>query len=257
VRKHCNLHVVGWYKNPPDNRDFVYQQIFQMEVARREGLTSGIFLFPVHEYLPGFSNQIELEEPAGRFSRSEKAPLSPSDLLLAPFLAFEYGDIYVVWDTDYKKSENPADIRRSEGKGGSDVWEPAAGGPKEFPYGSGAGPEFPAAYAQWVYDLTHWGVLQYARTAAVAGERVYAAFRLDGGPWIEPQTDGSDVLYAWDAKRGIASFRSKGAAACVWYVNPYADNRRHTIEIRHPTKPGVTWRGTVAGDGLHVALVRL
>lgn len=258
VRKYCNMHVVGWYKNPPDNRDFAYLQIFQMEVAQREGLTTGVFLFPVYEYLPGFSNEIRLENPAGQFSRSDKAPLSPADLLMAPFLAFEYGDIYVVWDTDYKRSRNPADIRRSESKGGSDIWMPATNSPGQFPYASGSGPDFPAAYAQWVYDMTHWGVLLYSRTAPTAGgRRAYAAFRLDNGPWIEPQPDGSDVLHAWDGKRGIASVRLKGRDACVWYLNPYADNQRHTIEIRHPSKPTLTWKGFVAGDGIHVAMLKL
>lgn len=254
IRDTCNLHVVGWYKNPPDNRDFTYQQIYHMEVARRLGLTSGVFLFPVYEYPPGFSNQIDLSSPAGRFSRSDKAPLSPSELLSAPFLAFEYGNLYVVWDTDYKRSDDPRDIHRSEFKGGSDLWEPDPGAPAEFPYAHGPGQGFPATYAQWVYDMTHWGVLLYARTAILAGgRREYAAFRLDDGPWIEPQTDGSDVLHAWREQRGIATVRDNGDALCVWYLNPYADNRPHSIEIRHPSNPSLTWTGVVSGDGIHVA----
>lgn len=257
LRRYCNLHVQGWYKSYPDDRNFVYQQLFQMEAATGLGLTSGIFLFPVHEYLPGFSNLIELEKPAGRFTGSDKAPLSPSELIMAPFLAFEYGDIYVVWDTDYKRSGDPSNIHKNPIKGESDWWEPEEGGRPTYPYTSGSGQGFPATYAQWTYDMTHWGVLLYQRTkAAFDGKRQYAPFRIDKGPWIEPQSNGSDILHAWDAERGIASIRIKGKNACIWYLNPYADNRQHTIEIRHPTKRNLTWKGTVAGDGIHVAMVK-
>ncbi|GHB64258.1 hypothetical protein [Persicitalea jodogahamensis] len=245
--KSTNTHMTGWYKNAPDETTYVYKRLYNMQVSRKLGLFTGVFIFPVHEWLPGFSWQVEVASPAGKFSRSDKAPLSPSELVTAAFLGLDEGDIAIVWDTDFWLSKNPADQKVSWMGTGKDRWE----GPGEFPYksnGAGFG-----GYPQWTYDVFHFGVLLYSHTSAATdgGESHYASFRIDGGSWITPRLDGSDVLDAWDQKRGLAKVTKKGKVVTISYVNPAADNQPHSIEIRDPDNASRTWRGTVFGDVIH------
>ena len=249
-----NTHVTGWYKGLPDDRSYIYEKLYAMQVSKKLGLYTGVFIFPVHEYLPGFSWYLEAKNPDGMLSRSDKAPLAPSELITAAYLALDEGDLAIVWETDFQRSPRTNDLVINYTGKNKDIWAPASGigGPGTYPYRSVSGDGFPY-YPQWTYDFFHWGILLYNQTSAVTegGESKYAAFRLDGGPWIEPQADGSDVLDAWNDKRGLAKVTKKGSVATVSYLNPSADNIPHSIEIRNPDNAGQIWQGTVFSDMIH------
>lgn len=102
-----NTHLTGWYKTFPDDNDYVYKKLYAMQASKRLGLFTGVFLFPVHEWQPGFSWQVDVAAPAGKFSRSDKAPISPGELVTAAYLGLDEGDIAIVWDTDAWMSKNP------------------------------------------------------------------------------------------------------------------------------------------------------
>ena len=248
--RNTNTHVVGWYKNAPDETTYVYKKLYNMQVSKKLGLFTGVFIFPVHEWQPGFSWQVSTTNPAGKLAQSDKAPLSPSELMTAAYLGLDEGDISIVWETDFQRSKNPNDITTSW-MGGKRIWEPAPGSPGLFPYKT-SGTTFPG-YPQWVYDLYHFGTLLYSYTSAATdgGESHYADFRIDGGSWIVARPDGSDVLDAWDQKRGLAKVTKKDKLVTISYVNPSADNRSHSIEIRDPDNASRTWKGTVFGDMIH------
>lgn len=255
-----NTHVTGWYKSHPDDRAYVYEKLYAMQVSKRLGLFTGVFIFPVHEYLPGFSWYFEAKNPDGMLSRSDKAPLSPSELITAAFLGLDEGDLAVVWETDFQRSPRTADLVINYTSKNKDIWEPASGsgGPGTFPYKSVSGDGFPY-YPQWTYDLFHFGILLYNASSAATegGESKYAAFRLDGGPWIEPQPDGSDVLDAWTDHRGLVKVTRKGTTATISYLNPSADNQPHSIEIRDPANASRTWQGRVFSDMVHAVNLTL
>ncbi len=254
--KNTNTHVTGWYKNAPDEMGYVYKRLFNMQVSRKLGLHTGVFLFPVHEWVPGFSWQVTTTNPAGKLSQSDKAPLPPSELVTAAFLGLDEGDIAIVWETDFQRSKNPNDATTSW-MGGKRIWQPVTGSPSEFPYKTQS-PTFPG-YPQWVYDFFHWGILLYHATsqATDGGESRYADFRIDGGNWIEARPDGSDLLDAWNERRGLAKVTKKGDIVTVSYLNPFADNKPHSIEIRSPFNASQTWSGQVFSDMIHAVNLTL
>ncbi|NIJ55962.1 hypothetical protein [Dyadobacter arcticus] len=237
--------------------------LFAMEMWQKLGKYTGYFLFNQNEWAPdSFTDRTSYAE--GDFYRSDKPVHSPSFQILMGFLAHEYGNIFVDWGTALKQpaSKKPLGYYQPVHQG-MDSWRPKPGGPASFPFyyplGVGLpGEDFYSALAV-SSDYSYFGNLLWIQTGGQVsgGTPYYCSYRLDGNNWIERKTNGSDIVSAYFDNRGIARCRISGNKMVLYYFNVFADNLKHTIEIKHPIDPSKTYTGAVAGNGIHVVMIDL
>jgi hypothetical protein len=237
--------------------------LFAMELWKKLGKYTGIFLFNQNEWAPdSFTDRITY--PEGDLYRSDKPIHSPSFQILMGFLAHEYGNIFVDWGTFLKQpaAKKPLGYYQPLHQG-MDHWRPKPGGPANFPFyyplGVGLPPENFYSSMAVSADYSYFGNLLWMQTGGqvASGTPYYCTYRLDGNSWVERKANGSDIVSAYFDMRGIARCRISGNKMVLYYFNVFADNLRHTIEIKHPTDPSKIYTGTVAGSGIHVTMVDL
>jgi hypothetical protein len=110
-----------------------------------------------------------------------------------------------------------------------------------------------------VGDYSHFGNLLWMQTGGqvAAGTPYYCSYKLDNGSWFERKANGSDLIHAYYDQRGVARCRIQGNKMVLFYFNLFADNLKHTIQIKHPTDPSKFYTSTVAGSGIHVTMIDL
>ena len=83
------------------------------------------------------------------------------------------------------------------------------------------------------------------------GTQNFLSFRIDGGAWTEAvNRDADDMVNARSQKRGLVDSIHNNREIAWYFVNPFADNPWHTLDVRFPNGKVVTNR--VAGNGIHI-----
>ena len=263
-----DINFYEWYRVLADDENAIYQMLFQLEVSRRSGFMPGVFMFhhlesklgPAHG--PGFSYEVDMSNhptAKGKLYRGDKPLNQVHELLGVPLMALEWGDVFVYWDGTRTHSNDITKVNTYANEfdqpgADKDYWAPNPGQPASFPYTYTGGTRYPTN-PEFTYDMMHFGGPgRYAKLAATeGGTPVYATFRINGGSWITPQGNGSDVLAAWGGTRGVCRVRVVGNKVRVTWVDPYAANTSRTLEIKHPTQPTVILGTEVFGRGAQVA----
>jgi hypothetical protein len=245
-----NLIVEGVYINAPDMQNgFLYNSLFRMELFKKMGYHAGVFLFGVHEWKG--NNAVFYAYPDGKYYRKEKLPLDPNVIIAYAFLSQIYGSVYVEWGGQGKQV--------SAGKN----WDTQWGTGSWYPNGSLAARDgFPhvVKLGQPSYtgyngssDLSYFGIKLYNDTFAKVegGEKKYLKFRVDGAGWINPnQIEGENIVDAYYDQRGFVLSETKNGKTAWFYINSFADNTAHKLEVELPN--GKILTETVAGNGVHV-----
>lgn len=255
-----NMHLGGVYINYFDDRDVIYWKIFEMEAAAKFGLHPGIFMELVYEALPGWEHTIYTDSPAGKMGVSDKQPLPAFDVLSYAYAAHEWGDVLIPWGQPHMAITNVNKLSPLPGSWGTIGpekwrWRPDAGSPSSFPFVDWQVERtFYAPMATKNFDLLHWGVMAHQQSMQTwGGDRLYATYRINGGPWRQRESDGSDIIWAFRDKVGIARVRRQGNYRKIIYLNPYADGVARNIEIKDPWNESIVYTASVAGPGIHVA----
>lgn len=250
------------YVNVPD---LVPQQLLiafmHMELAQKMGKFTGLFIFNVHEWHPGFASKVNYPGE-GTFYRSDKMPLDPNTQIALAFLAHEYGTLFVEWGLNGFQSptKKPIDYYASI-HDGKDFWYPVGqttpANPCPF-YSDRDSNRYGGGLA-YLGDMTHFGTVLWNTTGGqvAGGTPYYATFKIDGGSWINRQANGSDLIASFHEQRGLAKVRILGNKMLICYFNFFADNLSHTIEVQNPLNSGQTYIGTVCGNGVHAIVVNL
>ncbi|CAG5017798.1 hypothetical protein DYBT9275_05849 [Dyadobacter sp. CECT 9275] len=245
-----NLIVDAVYLNAPDiQNDAIYQSLFKMELIKRMGYKAGIFSFGVHEWRP--NNFYEYVYPDGKYYHQDKIPLDPNVMIAYSFLSHIYGNIYVEWGAPAKQSSRSFDPQWSKG-----IWYPnGASSPQGgFPHFVKPGQKAYAGYTGSA-DLSYFGIKLYHDTFAKVdgGEKRYLRFRIDDGAWINPAQDFADeIVDAYHDKRGFVLSQSKDGRTAWFYLNSFADNRSHRIQVELPGGSIIT--DTVSANGIHATI---
>jgi hypothetical protein len=242
-----NLFVITVYKPNPDELGDIIGGLFKMDLMKKLGKDTGVFIFGSHEWNPNWKKGITY--PDGIYYKSDKALLDPVYHMAWAFLAQEYGKVFVEWgvypfqDPDKKVDLNPGD-----------EWWPNGA--------TSAQPNFPHAGNQWSTgggDLSYYGNLLWHQTAGqvASGTPYYARYRINGGNWVEKSSVGADLVDCWYEKRGFVRCRILGNKMAIMYYNPWADNTRKSIEIQHPLDASKVYTAVVSGAGIHSTLITL
>lgn len=241
-----NLITEAIYLNAPDNLNgALFGSLYRMELYKRMGYKAGIFLFAVHEWKPNNAYQYWYKD--GQYYFHDKLPLDPNLLIAYAFLSQIYGNLYVEWGGTGKQStKNWDDPKGAWHPDGSRIAQPG------FPHVAKANEPGYHGY-NGGSDLSYFGIKLYNDTfgAVDGGVRQYLKFRIDGKAWIVPDSiAGNNIVDAHYDRRGIVLSQSKNGKTAWFYINPYADNLAHKLEVIMPDGTVVTER--VAGNGVHV-----
>ncbi|RIV20338.1 hypothetical protein DYU11_20005 [Fibrisoma montanum] len=126
------------------------------------------------------------------------------------------GKRVIAWDDTSQYGTDPVTIYQSQpGDFHITYWSSPNGTPP--PYGNPGYPPLRLTWYEAIYAACHI-YKQFERTAGQNWQ--YLKFRVGDGPWIEPQADGSDVLFAAANSRGIAKGRFYQGAYDFVYYNP-------------------------------------
>lgn len=246
-----NLIMESIYLNAPDDQvGTLFGSLYRMELFRRMGYNAGVFLFGVHEWKP--NNLYQYVYPDGEYYFYDKLPLEPNLIISYAFLSQIYGNIYVEWGGSGKQSSRNWD----DGKG---LWHPdgAILPQPGFPHVAKQGQGQPGYHGYTgSSDLSYFGIKLYNDTFGQVdgGVRKYLRFRVDGKAWITPDTaSGPNIVDAHYDRRGIVFSQSKNGKTAWFYVNPYADNLAHKLEVILPDGKAIT--EIVAGNGVHAKVM--
>lgn len=257
-----NTVLEGVYMNTPDLvPQTLLGMLMHMELAQKMGKFTGLFVFNVHEWFPGFASKVNYPGE-GTFYRSDKMPLDPNIQIALAFLAQEYGTIFIEWGLNGFQSptKKPIDYY-SIIHDGKDFWYPTGqttpANPCPF-YSDRDSNRYGGGLA-YLGDITHFGIVLWNSTGGqvAGGTPYYATYKIDGGSWINRQANGSDVVAAYFESRGLAKVRILGNKMMICYFNFFADNLTHTVEIQNPLNPNETFVGTVCGNGVNVVVVNI
>jgi hypothetical protein len=243
-----NLILEAVYLNAPDvHLGGVFETAFRLETFKHMGYTGGVFLFGVHEWRP--NNLEEYRYPDGTFYWYNKMPLDPNTLVNYGFLAHVYGKIYIEWGASGKQG-NPKKFSKQWATG---LWYPngATNPTTEFPYYTTADKTYTGYNGS--QDLSQFSQQLFAETygQVEGGKDQYLRFRIDNQNWIMPEnTKANDIVNAYYEQRGIVHARTKNGKTAWFYLNPFADNQKHQLEIVLPN--GRSIKKIVAGNGIHV-----
>jgi hypothetical protein len=258
-----NTILEGVYMNVPDLiPQTIMGMLMHMELAQKMGKYTGLFVFNVHEWMPGFASRVNYPGE-GTFYRSDKMPLDPNIQIALAFLSQEYGNIWVEWGLNpfQPASRKPIDYYNVI-HDGKDFWYPAGqttpANPCPFYDQDNGQPTYGGGLA-YLGDMPHFGMVLWNSTGGqvAGGTAYYATYKIDGGNWINRQANGSDVVGAYFEQRGLARVRILGNKMLIVYFNFFADNASHTIEVQNPLNPGQTFVGTVCGNGVHAVVVTI
>ncbi|WP_439585402.1 hypothetical protein [Dyadobacter bucti] len=246
-----NLIMEAVYLNAPDiQNEAVYQSLFRMELIKKMGYKAGVFLFGVHEWFPNNFYQYNYED--GKYFNRDKIPLDPNTIIAYAFLSQIYGNLYVEWGGSGKNSGRDFDLQWSSG-----LWYPnAASKPQEgFPHYLKPGGKHYNGYTGSP-DLSYFGIKLFNNTFGKVhgGQKEYLKFRIDGGKWLQPSQDLADeIVDAFHDQRGFVLSQTKDSKTAWFYINSFADNLEHRIEVELPD--GRIVEDIVAANGIHAALV--
>jgi hypothetical protein len=272
-----NLICEGIYLSAPDGvRKRVLQHIFRCLINRKLGYFTCTFLFGQHEWHPNSFGSVHYDEEwyptdgeFGTLYRSDKITLDPNDIMSFIVWGKEFGDIYHEWNASGKITTDDLGYAWNA----QDLWFPGDGdtptaqAPEPDGGSSTIAVDFPhysvpgGSSKGWRYNWSAFGVRMYSETfGKVVGSGSTAGFceyRMNGsGSWLTPQVNEADeVTDAFFDERAIVRYRRKGGQIAIGYFNQSAPNTKQTIEIRHPSIPGVVYTATVCGSATHVVLI--
>lgn len=238
------------YIGAPDvQQGQVYEAIYKMHIIHQLGYETGIFLFGVHEWRP--NNLYQYNYPEGRFYNYNKIPLDPNVIIANGFIAQIFGKIYVEWGGSGKSTGKNFDSQWGKG-----LWFPTGSkDPVEhFPYYAKPQTETYPGYTG-SEDLSYFSQKLYNDTfgKVTGGNRKYLKYRIDNGAWITPsQYSAEEIVDAYHDKRGFVFSESKNGKTVWFYLNSFADNQWHTLEVELPD--GSRTKDRVAGNGVHVKM---
>jgi hypothetical protein len=266
----------GIYLPAPDVvRKGVLGHIFKILVNKKMGYYTCTFLFSQHEWRPNNWQSISYSEefyPAdgewGTFLRTDKIAMDPNDIMSYALWGLEFGDIYVEWgaagkittddlgygwqaeDLWYPEDSLTPNAQAPEPGGGSSTI--AVGFPH---YSVPGGPS-----KGWRYNWSAFGVRMYGETfGKVTGSGSTAGFceyRIDGGAWVTPQASEADeIIDSYYDSRAFVRWRRKSGKIAIGYFNQAAVNTKQTLEVKHPTTPGVIYSMTICGSATHAVLI--
>ncbi|TDE18272.1 hypothetical protein [Dyadobacter psychrotolerans] len=245
-----NLITEAVYIGPPDiQQGQVYESIFRMFIIKNLGYESGIFLFGVHEWRP--NNLYQYKYPEGTFYASNKLPLDPNVIIANGFIAQVFGKLYVEWGGFGKSTNKNFDPEWTQGvwfpKGATD---PQPGFSHYKKPGEGSYPGYTGSsdfsyFSQKLYNDT------FGQTDG--GIRKFLKYKIDNGNWLPPsQFSAEEIVDAYHDKRGFVFSQTKNGKTAWFYLNSFADNVWHNIEVELPN--GTVVKERVAGNGIHVKL---
>lgn len=250
-----SLRVTSGYLGTPDSqRDVLINSIVKSYTMAKLNKAWGIFFFGRHE--EHIFGVYEYKYPDGRYMYTDKMPVDPSVTIAHSFLSMVYGSVFVEWGGEGKSTSRKwkNDPEWSNGHG---RWIPnGADRPQgDFPHFAQAGEKTFGGYTG-TSDLCYFGVKLYNDTFGQThgGETAYLKFRVDGGKWIAP--DPLPVLnpvLAREEKRGFVYSQTKEGKTAWFYMNTYADNRKHVLEVQLPN--GITVTETVSTHAIHAKLI--
>ncbi|WP_221392313.1 hypothetical protein [Dyadobacter sp. NIV53] len=246
-----NLIVEAVYLNAPDiQQGQIYETIYRLQTIHNLGYEGGVFLMGVHEWRP--NNWYQYNYPEGTFYAANKIPLDPNVLIANGFIAHTFGKVYIEWGGSGKTKEKKFDVEWNKG-----LWFPkgSAEAKEGFPYYKKAGEETYSGYTGST-DLSAFSQHLWNSTfgQTEGGERLYLTFRIDNGDWITPeQFQVSEVVNAYHQKRGFVLSQSKNGKTAWFYLNSFADNKLHVLEVKMPD--GKRIKEYVAGNGIHAKII--
>ncbi|MCF2487473.1 hypothetical protein [Dyadobacter sp. CY347] len=239
----------GIYLGAPDIQiGLIYETIFRFHINKILGLRSGVFLTGKHEYRP--NNKYKYVYPEGEFYTDAKVPLDPNVHIAAGFIGQVYGNLVHEWGAPGKKSHKKFSHEWAKG-----LWFPN-GSPfpqDEFPYYSYTN-DYYAGFDGGA-DLTYFSQKLYNETFGQTdrGQTEYLSYKIDGTNWILPdQAYGQEIVSAYDQKRGFVYSQRKDGKIAWFYLNSYADNNWHKLEVRFPNGQTKTFK--VSGNAIHARL---
>jgi len=242
-----NLITEAIYLGAPDQqKDQLYNTIYKFSLWHNMGYTAGAFLFGVHEDRPNNAYQYNYKE--GTFYVQDKIPLDPALHIANGFISQVFGDLFTEWGGKGRTDNNYFQL------GFDGLWfdKGSDQGRQKFPidkkgpvYYGYSGSEDLSYFSQKLFNDT------YGQTDQ--GQRAFLKHRIDGGAWINPEQDGiNEVIDAKFDARGFVHSQTKNGKTAWFYVNSYADNKAHTLDVFLPSGRTVTHQ--VAGIGIHVKI---
>ena len=247
---HTNLITEAVYIGPPDiQQGQVYESIYRMHIIKNLGYESGIFLFGVHEWRP--NNLYQYNYPEGKYYAPNKLPLDPNVIIANGFIAQVFGKIYVEWGGNGKSKNKNFDMEWTKG-----IWFPnGASNPQpgfthykkqgEDSYGGYTGSSDFSYFSQKLYNDTFGQV--------TGGSRKFLKYKIDNGKWLTPsQFSAEEIVESYHDKRGFVFSESINGKTAWFYLNSFADNTWHNIEVELPN--GTIVKERVAGNGIHAKI---
>ena len=247
-----NLIMESIYLNAPDDykglNGTLFGSLYRMELYKKMGYHAGVFLFGVHEWKP--NNAYQYTYPDGLYYSHDKLPLQPNMVIAYAFFSQIYGNLYTEWGGNGKQTSKNWD----DGKG---AWHPEESRLAQPGFPHVAKPNQPSYHGyNGASDLSYFGIKLYNDTfgRVDGGTKKYLKFRIDGKAWVVPdEMAGDNIINAHYDRHGFVLSQSKNGKTAWFYINPYADNLAHKLEVVMPD--GKTVAETVAGNGVHVKLM--
>ncbi|WP_254561804.1 hypothetical protein [Dyadobacter diqingensis] len=268
-----NLIVEAVYLDAPDiQQKQPLDLAFKLMLFEHMGYDGGVFLAPEHEWRP--NNFFENSYPEGKYFNQAKIPLDPNTIITSVFFSQVFGKVFVQWGGGAKINEgrifNPLTpeptywLQNGSGEMKSSYRNPDPNAERYMQWI--ASPDFPYARRGAGYygynagaDLCRFGLQVYLDTWGQIpedGSVNFLTFRIDDGDWIKvANTYADDIIDAYVRKGGFVHSIHKGGKIAWYYINPYADNLWHNLEVRFPN--GRTVKNRVAGNGIHAKIESL
>ena len=266
-----NLIVEAVYLGAPDIQQAQPLDLaFKLMLFDHMGYTGGVFLAGEHEWRP--NNFFENLYPEGKYYSQGKIPLDPNTVITAAFFSQVFGKVFVQWGGTGKVNAGRIfnDLTPEptywlpngshEMKGSYRNPDPNAERysswitSRDFPYTKRGGAGYYGYNAGT--DLCRFGLQVYLDTWAKIpedGAKNFLSYRIDNGEWIDANNQhADDIINASVKKRGFAYSIHKAGQIAWFYINPFADNQWHDLEVRFPN--GRITRNRVAGNGIHAKL---
>jgi hypothetical protein len=246
------LIVDGVYLNAPDMvLDHSIKLVFRLEYFKQMGYHAGAFLVGTHETRPNNRYKINYED--GTYYNENRIPLDPNVHIASGFLAQVHGNVYVEWYAETKVVTG----KNWDGNWLKGDWYPNGSSIPQnyrFPYIRKEGQDIYGTYTGSP-EFSYFGQSLYSKTFAqtVGGETKCLRHRIDGSAWVSAQAFKIDgVIDAWNEKRGYVYSQTKSGKTAWYYLNSYADNKWHVLEVELPNGQIVSHK--VAGNGIHAKI---
>ena len=224
-------------------RGAVCQTIYRFALFKQMGFNGAVFLAPQHESRP--NNYIHYPYSELDYYDGQKIPLDPNVVITYAFISQIFGKGYVLWGDAGKASG----LRTFS----DDIWTTGFAQDKQgkdvaFPYRSNN----PKRGYLGGSDLSYFGTKLFADTygKVEGGIDKWLDFRIDGGAWVTAKNSTArDAVAAYFGSRGFVHSRTKEGVTAWFYLNEWADNNTHKLEVRLPS--GTIKTTTIIGNGVH------